>query len=118
MKNKKSFLIYFDWYEPLSVLSDSQLGEITRAMFSYAKNQTEPEFSDPSLKMVFGFMKSAFDRDREAYKERCKKNAENANKGEKKKSGSRKKTLMELTEHDIKNIDTTTLCEELRQRNA
>jgi DNA invertase Pin-like site-specific DNA recombinase len=113
MKNKKSFLVYFDWYEPLSVLSDSQLGEITRAMFSYAKNQTEPEFSDPSLKMVFGFMKSAFDRDREAYKERCKKNAENANKGEKKKSEIQKKTV---SEYDLGKIDTYTLCEELRQR--
>lgn len=118
MKNKKSFLVYFDWYEPLSVLTDSQLGEITRAMFSYAKNQTEPEFSDPSLKMVFGFMKSAFDRDREVYKERCKKNAENGSKGGKKKSENLTKKLSHLTENDLQYVTTSMLCEELRQRNA
>ncbi len=55
-------------------------------MFTYAKNGKLIEFEHRSLKLVFGFIKSAIDRDRIAYEERCRKNAENANKGAKKKA--------------------------------
>lgn len=53
-------------------------------MFVYAKYEELIDFEHRSLKLVFGFIKSAIDRDREAYKERCKKNAENAKGGKKK----------------------------------
>lgn len=53
-------------------------------MFVYAKYEELIDFEHRSLKLVFGFIKSAIDRDREAYKERCKRNAENAKGGKKK----------------------------------
>ncbi len=64
-------------------LTDEELGELFRAMIKYARNKEEFEFEHRSLKLVFGFIKSALDRDRQAYEERCKKNAENAAKAAK-----------------------------------
>ena len=81
---RKSFLIYFDWEEPLQELTNEELGELFKATFIYAKYGEEIDFEHRSLKLVFGFIKSALDRDREAYKERCKRNAENAKAGKKK----------------------------------
>ena len=65
-------------------MTNEELGELFRAMFTYAKYGEEINFEHRSLKLVFGFIKSAIDRDRAAYKERCKKNAENAKSGKKK----------------------------------
>ncbi len=59
-------------------------------MFTYAKKGELLDFEHRSLKLVFGFIKSAIDRDRTAYEERCRKNAENANKAEKKKKENEK----------------------------
>ena len=83
---KKSFLVYFDWEAPLQELTDEELGELFRAMFIYAKYGEQLDFEHRSLKLVFGFIKSAIDRDKTAYAEKCKKNAENGSKGGKKKA--------------------------------
>ena len=83
---KKSFLVYFDWEAPIQELSNEELGELFRAMFNYAKHGELIDFEHRSLKLVFGFIKSAIDRDKDAYEERCRKNAENASKGGKKKA--------------------------------
>lgn len=83
---RKSFLVYFDWEIPLFELSDEELGELFRAMLIYAKHGEEIDFEHRSLKLVFGFIKSALDRDKDAYKERCKRNKENASKSAKKKT--------------------------------
>ncbi len=92
MKEKKSFLVYFDWESPFDCLSNESLGELFRAMIKYAKNETEPEFTDPTLSIIFSFIKTAVDRDKLAYEERCKKNAENARKGARNKEETTYKT--------------------------
>ena len=55
-------------------------------MFIYAKHGELIDFEHRSLKLVFGFIKSAIDRDKTSYEEKCRKNAENASKGGKKKA--------------------------------
>lgn len=87
---KKSFLVYFDWKTPLWELNNEELGELFRAMFLYAEKGELIEFEHRSLKLVFGFIKSAIDRDRAAYEERCRINAENAAKSSKKKAEKEK----------------------------
>ena len=87
---KKSFLVYFDWEAPLQELTNEELGELFRAMFIYAKYGELIDFEHRSLKLVFGFIKSAIDRDKAAYEEKCRKNAENGSKGGKKKAESYK----------------------------
>ncbi len=88
---KKSFLVYFDWEAPLQELTNEELGELFRAMFIYAKYGELIDFEHRSLKLVFGFIKSAIDRDKAAYEEKCRKNAENASKGGKKKAENEQK---------------------------
>lgn len=90
MANKKSFLVYFDWEEPLQTLQKDELGELFLNMLHYAKTGEELEFESFSAKVVFCFIKSAIDRDKEAYEERCRKNAENGSKGGKKTAENHK----------------------------
>ena len=80
-KRKKSFVVYYDWGEALSYFNNEEVGEIFRAVLSYAKDGTEPEFSHNALNGVFSFMKSALDRDKIAYEARCKINQMNGKKG-------------------------------------
>ncbi len=54
-------------------------------MFIYAKYGELIEFEHRSLKLVFGFIKSAIERDKKSYEDKCRKNSENA-KGNKKKT--------------------------------
>ncbi len=77
MKEKQSFVVYYEWEEMLQFMTDSQIAEILRAMFSYAKRGKTPEFSSPLLNTTFCVIKYAIDRDSEAYANRCKKNSEN-----------------------------------------
>ncbi len=81
MKEKKSFLVYFDWENPFNCLDDESLGKVFRAIMKYAKHGEEPQFTDPTLTIIFSFVKTAIDRDRDAYEEKCRKNSENAKKG-------------------------------------
>lgn len=111
---RKSFLIYFDWEAPLQELSDEELGELFRAIFIYAKYGEEIDFEHRSLKLVFGFIKSALDRDRDAYKERCKRNKENGAKSTKKKTNKLDEppTSETVNQHPVgANIDFKTLIE-------
>ena len=89
---RKSFLVYFDWEAPLWELTNEELGELFRVMFTYAKYGELIDFEHRSLKLVFGFIKSAIERDKTAYEERCRKNAENGSKGGKKKAENTKIT--------------------------
>lgn len=73
MKEKKSFLMYFDWEAPFDCLDDESLGELFRGIFKYAKNNEEPNFADPTLYIIFSFVKTSLDRDRLAYEEKCRK---------------------------------------------
>ncbi|MBR4286185.1 MAG: hypothetical protein IKT55_00610 [Clostridia bacterium] len=101
MKEKKSFLVYFDWAEPFSSIDDRQLGELFRGMIRYAKDQTPPNFNDPVLGIIFAFIKSALDRDRKEYEKKCKINAENAKKGVAKRNGT---TEVNLPPHDFSEL--------------
>ena len=80
MKEKNSFIVYYEWEEMFSYMSDKQIADMLRAMFSYAKRGEVPEFSNPLLNSNFCIMKYAIDRDTKAYLSRCKKNAENISK--------------------------------------
>lgn len=78
-------------------LNNEELGELFRAIFIYAKYGEEIDFEHRSLKLVFGFIKSALERDRASYEEKCKKNAENASKGGKKKAEKQKEVNADIS---------------------
>ncbi len=78
MKEKNSFIVYYEWEEMFGYMSDKQIADMLRAMFSYAKRGEMPEFSNPLLNSNFCVMKYAIDRNNEKYKAKCDKNKENA----------------------------------------
>lgn len=78
MKEKKSFIVYYEWEEMFGYMSDKQIADMLRAMFSYAKRGEMPEFSNPLLNSNFCVMKYAIDRDSEKYIDKCNKNKEKA----------------------------------------
>ncbi|MBQ7115629.1 MAG: hypothetical protein IJN94_04350 [Clostridia bacterium] len=78
MKEKNSFIVYYEWEEMFGYMSDKQTADMLRAMFGYAKRGDLPEFSNPLLNSNFCVMKYAIDRNNEKYKSKCDKNKENA----------------------------------------
>lgn len=81
MKEKKGFIVYFDWLETLERFSKEQAGEIFLAMFNYGKNGVVPEFDDFAVETAFSFIKRTLERDMEAYVKRCNANLVNGKKG-------------------------------------
>lgn len=80
MERKRSFPCYLDYAEHLKLLTVEQCGELWLAMFQYEETGVLPEFSG-ALQMAFSFIRSQMDRDKAAYMEKCRKNAENGAKG-------------------------------------
>ena len=74
---KHGFIILMDFYEPLRCLSDAQKGQVFDACFIYHQGN-EPTFEDPFVKMAFSFLRPFFDRQKQAYEDKCAKNRANA----------------------------------------
>ena len=68
-------MLFFDYLEVIEELSDEERGRLLTALLNYARHGMEPENAG-SEKFAFKMMKAQFDRDREAYEKKCKKNAE------------------------------------------
>lgn len=80
MVDKKSFLIYLDYEEQFSLLSDEELGQLMRAIMEYEKTQQIPELNG-MVKMAFSFIKQQLDRDTEKWHEEKKKRSDAGKKG-------------------------------------
>ena len=79
---KHGFILYTDYFEKLSNLSDEELGLLIRTIFQYELDpkKESPVITNPIISMAFAFIKSNLDRDREKYTIRCEKNKNNAKK--------------------------------------
>ena len=104
--DKNSFLIYLDYEEQFSLLTDEQLGQLIRAIMKYEKTSEIPKL-DGMLKMAFSFIKTQLDRDREKYEEKCAKNRENAKRGgrPKKQTDNKKPNGFKENQMDAKKPD-------------
>ncbi len=80
-KERKSFLVYLDYEEQLSDLTDKELGLLLRAMFSYVRDGTMPSKFKGTLKLAFKFIKSNLDRDNEKWEDIKKKRSSAGKKG-------------------------------------
>ena len=77
---KNSFVLYLDYAEHFELLTDEELGKLTRAIMAYETDRTLPAF-DGALKMAFSFMKSNLDRDNEKWLAKSRKNSQNGARG-------------------------------------
>lgn len=77
---KESFLIYKSFYEPISGLSDEDLGRLFRAVFEYQLKGIEPTNTD-RIYIAFQFFKNQFRLDDIKYNKIVERNKSNGHKG-------------------------------------
>ncbi len=88
---KKSFVMYKSWNPMIQALLRGRAGDLIKAIFAYQITGEEPNDQDPIYPM-FCLIKAKFEEDEKAYEDRCKQNAEAANKRWKRSGVSEKAT--------------------------
>lgn len=86
-----SFILYTSDYQLIEGLTDEQLGQLTRALFIYARDG-EVINLEPVVRMAFAFIKDKIDRNLDKYQARCEKNRQIALEREARKREARKST--------------------------
>lgn len=74
-----SFILYTSDYQLIEGLTDEQLGQLTRALFSYARDGEIIKL-DPVVRMAFVFIKDKIDRNQAKYQKKCERLRANAQK--------------------------------------
>ena len=74
-----SFILYTSYYAIIEGLTDQQLGQLTRALFIYARDGEQIQL-EPVVRMAFAFIKDNIDRNADKYREKCERNRENIRK--------------------------------------
>ena len=74
-----SFILYTSDYQLIEGLTDEQLGQLTRALFIYARDG-EVINLEPVVRMAFVFIKDKIDRNKQKYQKKCERNRENIRK--------------------------------------
>lgn len=85
-----SFILYTSYYALIEGLSDEQLGQLTRAIFLYARDGKIIKL-DPVVRMAFVFIKDNIERNQDKYQAKCEKNRQIALERERKKREAREK---------------------------
>ena len=79
--DKKSFILYGDFFELFGLLSMEERGRLITAIFNYENAGVYPSELSDAARMAFVCIRNTLDRDRAAYEEKCEKNTENGKKG-------------------------------------
>ena len=86
-KKQNSFVLYTDYIQHVSLLSDQEAGQLFKALFRFVAEGTAPDFSG-SLMMCFSFISSQIQRDKAKYSDICEKRAAAGSKGGKQKQAN------------------------------
>lgn len=88
---KDTFSLKVSYYESVKDLSDTQLGQLMRAIFLYTRENKEPSIDDQVVKVAFRFIRADIDAERAKHEQRCRRNRENIQKRwmKKRKSASK-----------------------------
>ena len=85
-----SFILYTSYYALIEGLTDEQLGQLTRAIFLYARDGKIIKL-DPVVRMAFVFIKDNIERNQDKHQAKCEKNRQIALERERKKREAREK---------------------------
>lgn len=85
-----SFILYTSYYALIEGLTDEQLGQLTRAIFLYARDGKSIKL-EPVVRMAFVFIKDNIERNQDKYQAKCEKNRQIALERERKKREAREK---------------------------
>lgn len=88
--------MYYDILDQLEDFSDEQFGKMTRAILTYDKFGTIPEFDDAEVKIAFKMLKPMIDKNKQEYEEVCAKRREAGSLGGKQKVANASKCYQEL----------------------
>ena len=85
MKKPKAFVLYPNQWEPLSCLTDEQLGRLFRHIFCWLNDgsldmKKEEQLVEPDILLAFRFMRMQINIDIDKYQQLCEKRKEAANK--------------------------------------
>lgn len=67
-----SFILYTSYYALIEGLTDEQLGQLTRAIFLYARDGKTINL-EPVVRMAFAFIKDNIERNQDKYQAKCEK---------------------------------------------
>ena len=95
--NKKSFIMYSNYRKFLSMLSDTEIAELMRAIFCFVEDEEIPEL-DSKTDICFAVITDQIERDREKYKKVCERRANAGRLGGKQKYENRLKKEEEKQE--------------------
>ena len=85
-----SFILYTSYYALIEGLTDEQLGQLTRAIFLYARDGRTISL-EQVVRMAFAFIKDNIERNQDKYQAKCEKNRQIALERERKKREAREK---------------------------
>ena len=94
-----SFILYTSYYAIIEGLTDEQLGQLTRALFIYARDGKTIKL-EPVVRMAFSFIKDNIDRNADKYQKKCERNRENIRKRWKKKHAEDTTERSDTTEYE------------------
>ena len=77
---REFFKCFHDYRKKCEKLSDQEIGRLFRALMEYSEFGTTQELAGRES-IAFDFIAEDIDRDRSAYEQKCKVNAENGSKG-------------------------------------
>lgn len=77
---REYFKCFHSYKDKCKKLSDQELGRLFRALMEYSESGTAPDLTGRES-IAFDFIADEIDRDKSAYAETCRKNAENGAKG-------------------------------------
>jgi len=94
-----SFILYTSYYALIEGLTDEQLGQLTRAIFLYARDGKTINL-EPVVRMAFAFIKDNIDRNADKYQKKCERNRENIRKRWEKKHAEDTTERSDTTEYE------------------
>lgn len=94
-----SFILYTSYYAIIEGLTDEQLGQLTRALFIYARDGKTIKL-EPVVRMAFSFIKDNIDRNADKYQKKCERNRENIRKRWEKKHAEDTTERSDTTEYE------------------
>ncbi len=108
-----SFILYTSYYAIIEGLTDEQLGQLTRALFIYARDGKAIKL-EPVVRMAFSFIKDNIDRNADKYQKKCERNRENIRKRWEKKHSEDTTERSDTTVYDRIPSNTTVYEEKSR----
>ena len=59
MKERKSFIFYYDWWDIFEPMTQTQKGDLLTGIYDYVRKGTEPNYSELGMQIAFNVIRNA-----------------------------------------------------------